>query len=82
MYNRTALTHRANRVGAMLIVMTMCQHGIPRIGYYILSLFGVDTSAQSWGLKSAAYLTLYLLLYVLMMGINQGGSYNLVFWCK
>ncbi len=62
--------YRANRVGALLLLMTLCQYGVPLILFGGLRLlFGVDTSARAFGLPSAGYLCLYLVAYVLMMGI-------------
>ena len=60
--------HRANRVGVMLMIITFFQYGVPTVFLQLLRLCGVDTAARSWGLPSPAYLFLYLLMYVLMMG--------------
>jgi len=61
--------HRANRAGMMLLVMTLCQLLVPTVFSAVLELFGADLSSPSWGMPSAGYLLLYLLLYVLTMGI-------------
>lgn len=61
--------HRANRAGAMALVMTLCMYLIPTVFLGILLGCGVDIEAKSWGLPQAGYLCVYLLMYVLMMGI-------------
>ncbi len=62
--------HRANRAGAMLLIMTLCQYGVPALFFLVLrGVFGVDTHADNWGLPSAAHLCIYLLMYCLTMGI-------------
>lgn len=61
--------YHANRVGMMLVVMTLCQHAVPALMRLLLSAFGVDVTARFWGLDSAAFLWMYLLLYLVMMGI-------------
>lgn len=61
--------YRANRAGAMVIVMTLCQYGIPALFFSLMPLFGADTQARYWGLPTVNYLCVYLLMYLLMMGI-------------
>ncbi len=62
--------HRANRVGVLLGLMTLCQYGVPAVIFWVLRvLFDVDTAARSFGLSSGPYLCIYLLTYSLMMGV-------------
>lgn len=61
--------HRANRTGAITLVMTLCNYLIPTVFLGILLGCGIDIEAHSWGLPQAGYLCLYLLMYVLMMGL-------------
>lgn len=62
--------HRANRVGALLILMTICQYVVPSLVFFLLrAIWDIDTSAEAFGLNYAAYLCIYLLVYCLMMGI-------------
>lgn len=72
--------HRANRAGAMLLIMTLCQYGIPALFFAIMRhAWDVDTTAQSWGMPSAAYLCIYLLMYCLTMGIPLWLGTRMVF---
>ena len=62
--------HRANRAGVMLLIMTVCQYGIPALFFAVMrGAFHVDTAADCWGLPSAGYLCVYLLMYILTMGV-------------
>ncbi len=61
--------HRANRAGMMLLVMTLCQLLVPTVFLAILRACGAEPSSPSWGLPATSYLLLYLLLYVLTMGL-------------
>lgn len=71
--------HRANRVGVLLGLMTLCQYAIPAAIFWLLRvLFDVDTSARSFGLSPAPYLCIYLLTYGLMMGIPLFGGVKLL----
>lgn len=49
--------------------MTLCIYLIPTIFLGILLGCGIDIEARAWGLPQAGYLCLYLLMYVLMMGV-------------
>jgi len=61
---------RANRVGILLCIMTLCQYAVPAILFGALRLFfEVDTTAHSFGLPSGVFLCVYLPTYMLMMGI-------------
>lgn len=59
--------HRANRVGAMLMLMALCQHAVPAVFYACLQAGGADPQAAAWGLPYASFLLLYLLMYALVM---------------
>lgn len=61
--------HRANRVGLLLILMTLCQYLVPTATFFILEQNGVDVKADALGLTPPTYTLLYLLMYVLMLGI-------------
>ncbi len=61
--------NRANRAGLMLLIITLCQYGVPLLFLGILRLFDVDTAADSWGFPSTTYLFLYLLMYLGMTGL-------------
>ncbi len=72
--------HRANRAGAMLLIMTVCQYGIPAVFFGVMrGIFHVDTAADAWGLPSAAYLCIYLLMYTLTMGVPLFFGTRMVF---
>ena len=60
---------RANVAGLMMLVITFFQYALPAAFLGILRLCGTDTAAAFWGLPTARYLCLYLLLYVLMTGV-------------
>lgn len=80
--SNTALSgyHRANRAGAMLLIMTVCQYGIPALFFGILrGLLHIDTAADQWGLPSAGYLCIYLFMYILTMGVPLWIGTRMVF---
>ncbi len=53
----------------MVLIITLFEYALPAAFLGVLRLCGMDTSAAFWGLPTAQYLCLYLLLYVLMTGI-------------
>ncbi len=60
---------RANLSGVTVLLVTAFQYGVPAAFLGILRLCGADTAAAFWGLPTASYLCLYLLMYLLMLGI-------------
>ncbi len=60
---------RANLAGVMILLITLFQYALPAAFLGILRLCGADTAAVFWGLPTASYLCLYLLMYLLMLGI-------------
>lgn len=74
-YKRSVV--RANAAGGMMLIVTLFQYAVPALFLWILRLCGTDTSAVFWGLPSAQYLCLYLLMYVLMMGLPLWLCYRL-----
>ena len=60
---------RANLSGVMILLIAACQYTLPAAFLGILRLCGADTAAAFWGLPTASYLCLYLLMYLLMLGI-------------
>lgn len=67
LYKR-AVVH-ANAVGVMVLLTVLFQYALPAVFLWILRLCGVDTAAALWGLPAASYLCLYLLMYLLTLGI-------------
>ncbi len=61
--------HRANRVGLLLILMTLCQYIVPTVVLHFLAVGGVDVTADALGMAPHAYMLWYLLMYMLMLGI-------------
>lgn len=60
---------RANNAGVMVLLITLVQYALPAVFLGILRLCGLDTAAAFWGLPTATYLCLYLVMYLLMLGI-------------
>ena len=60
---------RANLGGVMILLITLFQYALPAVFLWILRLCGADTAAAFWGLPTASYLFLYLLMYLLTLGI-------------
>lgn len=57
---------RANLVGVMILLITLCQYAIPAVFAGVLRLCGADIAAAFWGLPAMRYLWLYCLMYLLM----------------
>lgn len=60
---------RTNAVGVMMLLITLWQYALPAAFLGVLRLCGADTAAAFWSLPTARYLCLYLLMYLLMMGV-------------
>ncbi len=61
--------HRANRVGVLLLIMTLCLYGVPTIFFLVLSHMNIDITADTWGLTPLLYRFVYITMYVLMLGL-------------
>lgn len=59
----------ANRAGAIVLLMTVSQYGLTSLLMALLRGAGLDISARFWGLSAPLYLCIYLMLYILMMGV-------------
>lgn len=64
--------YRANRAGAMLLLITVCRYLLPTLFLALLAAFGADIHADAFGMPQPLFLLVYLLMYVLMMGVPLG----------
>lgn len=58
---------RANRVGVMVLTITVFQLLVPLLAQTLLRACGVDTAADGFGLPAVQYLVLYATTYLLMV---------------